>query len=129
MVFDIPAFRTIFPEFASPETYPTAMITFYSNQASLMLDQCIWKNMWVNGVSYYTAHQLVLAAQNAKAAQIGGSPGQQSGIANTKTVGSVTAGYDSTVSSEKDAGFWNLTNYGKQFYRLMRIFGTRPVQL
>ncbi len=75
------------------------------------------------------AHELVLAAQNAKAAQVGGSPGQQGGIANSKTVGSVTVSYDASTSTEKDAGYWNLTTYGKQFIRLARIFGAGAIQL
>lgn len=129
MTFDIAAFRTSFPEFASTVVYPTVMVEVWSALAAQMLDPCTWKGTWQLGVSLYTAHELVLAAQNIKANQVGGSPGQQGGIASQKTVGSVTVQYDPQTSTNKDAGFWNLTTYGKQFYRLMRIFGTRPVQL
>jgi hypothetical protein len=91
--------------------------------------QTIWKNAWLHGVSLYVAHELVLANQNIKAASVGGSPGQSAGVATSKTVGTATVSYDATSISEKDAGFWNLTNYGKQFYRLVKIFGARPIQL
>ncbi len=126
---DIPAFRTAFPEFADTTVYPTPTIQFYVDIAELMVKECVWKRMWAKGVNLYVAHELVLAAQNAKAAQVGGSPGQQGGIANTKTVGSVTVGYDAATSTEKDAGWWNLTIYGKQFIRLARIFGAGVYQL
>lgn len=85
--------------------------------------------MWEQGVKLYVAHEITLAAQNQKAAATGGSPGQSGGIANSKTVGSVSVGYDTTSTAEKDAGWWNLTNYGKQFIRLARIFGAGAIQL
>jgi hypothetical protein len=89
----------------------------------------IWKNARATGIKLYVAHEITLAAQNKKASTTGGVPGSQGGIANSKTVGSVTVGYDSQTTTEKDAGYWNLTNYGKQFIRLARIFGAGAVQL
>lgn len=129
MAFDISVFRKNFPEFNSTEKYPTAMITFWAELAEMQVLASIWKNAVVKGQSLYVAHELVLASQSQKAAQVGGSPGQQGGIANTKTVGSATVGFDSATSSEKDAGYWNLTTYGKQFIRLARIFGAGAIQL
>lgn len=128
-MFDIGAFRTAFPEFQDTTVYPSSMITFWSTLAQQQVLQCIWGVTWNAGVSLYVAHEITLAAQNQKQAGAGGMPGTSGGVANNKTVGSVTVGYDSTVTSEKDAGYWNLTNYGKQFIRLVRIFGTRPIQL
>lgn len=126
---DIPAFRTSFPEFASLVTYPTEQITFWATIAEQMVPQRVWKNLWTQGVSLYVAHEITLAAQNATSAANGGVPGTSGGIANSKAVGSVSVGYDSTVTSEKDAGWWNLTNYGKQFFRLVQIFGAGAIQL
>lgn len=122
-------FRTNFPEFASTTAYPDATITFWSGVAEKLLDECIWKDMYTTAVQLYTAHELVLARQNVRASTAGGVPGQSEGIKNNKTVGSVSAGYDSAIQSEKDAGWWNMTNYGKQLYRLMQIFGAGVVQL
>jgi hypothetical protein len=126
---DIPAFRTAFPEFADTTAYPTATISFYVTIAELQVQQCTWKRMWTQGVNLYVAHEITLASENYKAAKSGGSPGKSGGIANTKTVGSVTVGYDAATTTEKDAGYWNLTNYGKQFIRLARIFGAGAIQL
>lgn len=81
------------------------------------------------GMSLYIAHELTLSAQNQKAASVGGSPGQQGGVATSKTVGSVSVQFDAQTTTEKDAGWWNLTTYGKQFIRLARIFGAGAIQI
>ncbi len=129
MVFDIAVFRAAFPEFASTVVYPDAMLTFWGELAETQVRQCIWGTIWQKGVSLYVAHEITLAAQNTKASAVGGVPGVSGGIANTKTVGSASIGYDTTSTAEKDAGWWNLTNYGKQFIRLARIFGAGAIQL
>lgn len=126
---DISAFRVNFPEFSDLVAYPTSTIEFWAELAEIQVAQCIWKRAWVKGVSLYVAHEITLASLNTKAALNGGTPGVSGGIANNKTVGSVTVGYDTTSTAEKDAGYWNLTNYGKQFIRLARIFGAGAIQL
>jgi hypothetical protein len=129
MTFDVALFRKQFPEFADTVQYPTPMVDFWSGIASQQVNQNKWCEMWVTGVSLYTAHELVIAQQSAKAAKQGGVAGTSGGIANTKTVGSVTVGYDATSTTEKDAGYWNRTTYGIQFIRLTRIFGAGVIQL
>lgn len=126
---DVGLFRTEFPEFADTTVYPTTQINFWASIAELQVRLIVWKDMRANGVKLYVAHEITLAAQNAKAGKQGGVPGVSGGIANNKTVGSVSVGYDSQSNSEKDAGYWNLTNYGKQFIRLARIFGAGAIQL
>ncbi len=128
-VFASGLFRTQFPEFQDTVTYPDQMIDFWAELAQLDCAQCVYKTAWLKVVSLYTAHEITLAAQSIKSAAAGGMPGTSGGIANTKTVGSVTVGYDSQITGEKDAGHWNLTNYGKMYYRLMRLYGTQCVQL
>lgn len=129
MSFDVGAFRTSFPEFASAVAYPDPMIDMWAGLAERQVRLCIWKDSTTLGRSLYVAHQIALAAQDVKAAQIGGSPGATAGIANAKTVGSVTVGYDAASTTEEDAGWWNQTTYGKNFIRLARIFGAGAIQL
>lgn len=129
MTFQVSAFRSAFPEFSDTEKYSTQMISFWAELAVLQVPQCVWGKMWLNGVSLYVAHEITIAALNQSAASFGGTPGVSGGIANTKTVGGATVGYDSNTTTEKDAGWWNRTTYGQQFIRLVRIFGTRPIQL
>lgn len=126
---DVPAFRSAFPEFKNTEVYPTAMIEFWAAFAEAQVRVCVWKTQWPMGVNLYVAHELVLAAQNQKVATFGGAPGTFGGVANNKTVGTATVGYDSQSTSEKNAGYWNLTNYGRQLYRLMMIFGAGAIQI
>lgn len=129
MTFTVGVFRAQFPEFADSVVYPDAMLIFWAELAEMQVPSTIWKNAWQKGVSLYVAHEAVLAAQNAKASVVGGTPGGSGGIANSKTVGSVSVSYDATSTTEKDAGYWNLTTYGKQFIRLARLFGAGCRQL
>lgn len=129
---DITQFRLDFPEFSDTAKYPDSQLTFWSTVAEKMVDLCIWKTMYTQAVKLYVAHEITIAAQNSAAGISGGMPGTSGGISNNKTVGSVTVGYDSSSdrgSGEKDAGWWNLTNYGRQYIRLARIFGAGCVQL
>lgn len=127
--FTIQQFRAAFTEFGNTTKYPDSLISFWANLATDMVPQSKWKNQWLMGVNLYIAHEVTLAAQSAQVAANGGTPGQNSGIANAKTVGSVNISYDSQANSEKNAGYWNLTVYGKQFIRLARIFGAGAIQL
>lgn len=123
------AFRAAFPEFVDSEKYTSDQIQFWADIAVIQLQQCIWKRLWLKGVYLYTAHEITLAAQNEKISKVGGVPGTSGGIANSKTVGGASISYDTASTTEKDAGWWNLTNYGKQFIHLARMFGAGAVQL
>jgi hypothetical protein len=126
---NIDLFRRSFPEFQDTTKYPNEMVTFWATIAEAQVRKCAWGAMWSQGVQLYIAHECVMAAQNVKAAKVGGAPGQQGGIANSKTVGSVSVAYDSQANSEKDAGWWNKTTYGQQFFRLRGIAGAGVIQL
>lgn len=127
---DIAQFRLDFPEFTSTVRYPDSQITFWATVAEKMVRSCVWKDMYATGVKLYVAHEITLAAQNAATATNGGFPGSApSGITNSKTVGNVSVGYDTQSTVEKNAGWWNLTIYGRQFYRLTQLFGAGAIQL
>ena len=126
---DVTAFRKAFPEFNNSEVYTTDQIEFWASIAEMQLPQKIWCRMWANACFLYVAHEITIAKQNADSAKVGGTPGQQGGTAQSKTVGSMTVAYDTQSISEKDAGFWNLTSYGKQLFRLMNLFGAKAIQL
>lgn len=122
-------FRSQFPEFSDTAKYPDAQLNFWASIAEQQVVQCIWGDQYTFGVKLYVAHEVTLAYQNVKVSSQGGTPGQNSGIANNKAVGDVSVGYDSSTNTEKDAGWWNLTNYGKQFIRMVRLFGAGAIQL
>lgn len=122
-------FRAAFPEFTDETVYPDEMLTFWSKLAEYQVVQCVWGDLYPTAVELYVAHEITMAAQNVKIAATGGSPGQSGGIANNKTVGSVSVGYDAASQSEKDAGWWNRTTYGQQLFRLMGLYGAGCIQL
>lgn len=126
---DIAQFRTEFPEFSDLARYPSSQIAFWATLAEAQTVLAKWGDVWATGVKLYVAHEITLSAQSAMAGRNGGVPGSQGGIANTKTVGSVTVGYDANTTTEKNAGWWNLTNYGKQYFRLAQMFGAGCIQL
>ncbi len=126
---DIGQFRTSLPEFSDIARYSDAQLTFWATLAEAQVNARRWGAQTQMGVFLYVAHEITLSAQNEKATIVGGVPGNQSGPANSKTIGSVTIAYDTQQTAEKNAGYWNLTVYGKQFIRLARIFGAGGVQL
>lgn len=129
MEFSLSLFRQTFKEFNDPQKYSDEMITFWANLASVMVSQTAWTTQWNYGVGLYVAHEIVLARNNLAASSFGGNAGTFGGIATQKTVGGGSVQYDAQSTTEGNAGWWNLTNYGKQFIRLARIFGAGCIQL
>ena len=129
MTFNVAQFRQTLPEFTNTEKYPDSLITGWGNIATLQVDPKRWKNQTQLGINLYTAHEITLEMQGISTAAIGGAPSGPTGVTSSKTVGSVTVQYDTQQAAEKDAGWWNLTTYGKQFIRLARIYGAGVVQM
>lgn len=123
-------FRQNFPEFADTSKYPEAQVTFWRTYAeNLLQPPCRWSNMLDYAVQLVMAHQLALAARNAAAASAGGAPGSVQGATASKAVGGVSVSYDTTAALLQDAGYWNLTTYGIQFWQLATMVGTGGFQL
>lgn len=118
---NIAQFRLDFPLFADTTKYPDAMVTFWGNIAEKQIIEDRWGDIYTQAVELYTAHSLVLATD----AKIG----KTTGLQNSKAVGDVSVGYDTTSTIELNAGHWNLTIYGRQFIRLARMYGAGCVQL
>jgi hypothetical protein len=127
--FVIKTFRESFPEFADTALYTDGMLNFWSCFATRMVNCGRWKSQTLMGIYLYVAHEITLAAKDYKTASMGGAPGGNAGMVNTKTVGPVTVGYDTEAVAERNAGWFNSTSYGRQFFRLARIFGSGAVQL
>jgi Protein of unknown function (DUF4054) len=126
---DLSQFRADFPEFADVVAYPNAMLTTWSTVAEKLVNEDAWQDCYSLGVNLLTAHNLVIAKTNQNAAAVGGVPSGLSGQIASKTVGSVTAQYDTQAAAEKDAGMYNTTIYGKQFIHYARLFGAGAIQL
>ncbi len=125
---DIKAFRNAFQEFNDTSVYTDESLTLWATLAEAQVG-CRWGSQSTMGVYLYVAHEITLGAQRVKAAVAGGNPGSTGGLINTKTVGSVTVGYDTQSTAGKDAAYWNLTGYGQKYWQLVRIFGAGVIQV
>lgn len=118
---DIAQFRIDFPAFANATTYPDSMITFCATIAEAQIIEDRWGVIYSQAVGLYTAHHLVMVSDS--------SVGKTTGLQNSKSIGDVSVGYDTGSTIELNAGHWNLTNYGRTFIRLARLYGAGCVQL
>lgn len=149
------SFVVDFPEFRNQAQYPPAVIAYYIAYANLFMNPVFWGGPSGNAGSptatppvaptptnppqyeidmaaeLLVAHLITLEYQAQVAANSGAPPGQQTGAVAGKTVGPISISFDNGVTAlgEGQAGDYNLTVYGKRFYRLMMMFGAGPTQL
>jgi len=116
-------FQGDYPEFSNATLYSASMISGYLAEANAALNPNRWQNFWVRGVELYVAHHLTLRGRQVKVALAGGVPGEATGITASKSVGGVSKSYDTASASEPDAGYWNGTIYGIEFWNLLQVVG------
>jgi hypothetical protein len=121
--FDKAQFRLDFPEFSDEVKYPDSMITFWSGLGDKLLHTRRWGDLRPEGLALYTAHNIVLAAQNVEDGAAGAAPGAEGGLIASESAGPLSVNLDTQSTIEQDGGNYNLTNYGTQFLRLSRIVG------
>lgn len=129
MAFDVAEFRLAFPEFADESVYPDSAITFWAELAEGLCAERIFKSLYKKALFLCVAHFITLAAQNVAGASGGGSAGSAGRVVASKAVGAVSISYDNANGTETNAGQWNATSYGRQYYALARLFGAGCVQL
>lgn len=122
-------FRTDFPEFSDPARYPTASINFYLNQADCLLDQDVFGCQFVYLAELFTAHYTELRGKAISGAAGGGVNTSTGGMVTSKSVDKVSVGYDVSGVINPDAGFWNNTAYGREFYWWWSMSGAGGRQL
>lgn len=120
---DSATFRTDFPEFSDTTRYPDSTINFYISLGKQLNSEERFGTFWFYAIELFTAHNLVLFANNIASSSAGGIPGSIGGAVSSKSVGSASVSYDSSNSSEKDAGIYNQTSYGRQYIHLTRLLG------
>jgi hypothetical protein len=122
-------FRSSFPEFCDPGKYPNQLIEFWAKIAKDVVADDKFGDTAEEVTELFIAHNLVLQSQSRTAAAAGGAPGGSSGVISSKSVGSVSVSYDTTAGSERNAGHFNQTVYGRQFIYLSRLYGAGAVQI
>lgn len=123
-------FRTDFPQFADTTKYPDAQVQFRLNLADMLMSESLYgSTMFPYVVELYVAHYMALFAQDQRSTAAGGSGGNASGVQSSKSVDKVSVSYDNSMTLNPNAGFWNNTRYGAEFYQLATMFGAGGRQL
>lgn len=81
------------------------------------------------GLTLFVAHYLTLYQRSMMLTDLGGDTGKVIGNETSKSVDSVSKSMDVSGVLMTDAGHWNMTSFGVQFYQLMLMVGTGGIQL
>ncbi|CDH01972.1 DUF4054 domain-containing protein [Xenorhabdus bovienii] len=122
-------FRTDFPEFSDNTRYPDAAIQFYLGQADTVLDQDRHGDQFIYLAELFTAHYVELKGKAIAGASVSGVNTAGGGVVASKSVDKVSVGYDTSGIINPEAGFWNNTAYGREFYWWWSMFGAGGRQL
>lgn len=102
-----------FPQFNDLNKYPEESVQFWFDYSNKFFNIQKWGKFYEDGLYLLTAHNLILAGLN----------GQVSGLLTSKSVDSVSAGYDITSIAYKKGGLFNRSIYGMQYYHLSQMIG------
>lgn len=122
-------FRTDYPEFANTTRYPDPIINRALRQADMTLDQNVQLGQFVFLAELFTAHYTELGGKTLAASLAGGVNTGGGGVLTSKSVDKVSASYDVSGIVNPDAGFWNNTSYGREFFWWWSMYGAGGRQL
>lgn len=124
-------FRNHYPQFADTSKYPDAQIQFRLNLADIQLigEGVTGKQLFPYFAELYVAHYMKLWGDDSRAAQAGGAGGSTNGVQASKSVDKVSVSYDTGMTLNPDAGFWNNSRYGAELYQMITMFGAGGRQL
>lgn len=128
-MLDESTFRQTMPAFASVDDYPSAQFNFYLKLGVKLLPESRWDDLLDDGLTFFVAHYLVLYARDMSFVDIGGIGGKVVGNETAKSIDSVSKSMDVSGILMTDAGHWNQTTFGIQFYQLMQMIGAGGIQL
>lgn len=119
---DSSRFREQFPELSGATD---AQIAFWLDLAAKRLNEKVWADLHDEGCLLFTAHHLARLGVTAESggAYDGEAVDAQGAMVASKSVEKVSISYDNSSGAIADAGEWNSTRYGRQFYELMMIVG------
>ena len=123
-------FRTLFPQFADTTKYPDLRISARLAIADRLLNENVTgTDLFPYFCGLFVAHYLYLDAIDNRSAAIGGAGGANSGALTSKSVDKLSMSYDASMTMNPDAGFWNNSRYGSEFWEFLMIFGAGGIQL
>lgn len=125
----VTAFRLMLPEFSDSVKYTDPLVQMWMNVATKLVNAERWGDLTEFGVNLLTAHYVVLAVRTHEQAAGGKTPGQVTGVLTSKSADGLSASYDVSSMTIKDAGDYNLTTYGIRFAKLARMMGAGPLHV
>lgn len=126
----IDKFRETFPQFSNTTTYPNTSIQMRLTLADVLMSESRFgTDIFPYVVCLFVAHYMALQAADNRSSAAGGVGGANTGIMTAKSVDKVSASYDASNTLNPDAGFWNNTRYGSEFWEYLMIFGAGAIQL
>lgn len=128
-MLDESTFRQTMPVFADESVFPSFQFNFYLKLGKKLLPECRWDDLLDEGLTFFIAHYLTLYARDMAFVNIGGIGGKVVGNETSKAVDGVSKSMDVSGVMNTDAGHWNQTTYGIQFYQLMMMVGAGGIQL
>ncbi len=117
------------PEFADATIFQDRAIQRLIDRAYRLLDENRWRDILDDGVEAWVCHHLALAREAALAVADGGAPGEVRGMITSESVDKVSAGYDTGSIAIADAGPYNRTSYGQEYWQLASAISIGGFQL
>lgn len=123
------SFRESMPMFTDTAIYPQSQFNFYLKLGLKLLNKQRWDDLLDEGLTFFIAHYLALYQRSMALSAIGGDVGKVIGNETSKSVDSVAKSMDVSGILIVDAGHWNQTTFGVQFYQLAMMIGAGGIQL
>lgn len=124
------SFRELFPQFADTSKFPDVRITMRLAAADQLLNENVTgTDLFPYFCGLFVAHYMSLDAADNRSAAAGGAGGANSGVLTSKSVDKVSISYDAGMTMNPDAGFWNNSRYGSEFWEFLMLFGAGGIQL
>ena len=129
----VQGFRESFPQFTE-ELFAEGRVQFYLTLAKKQLDMCRWDELWLEGCFLHAAHHLTLEREANKSKDGTGGINAAAGavISTSKAVGGVSKSESragAAATANLNAGHWNDTIYGKQYWQLAQLVGAGGLQV
>ncbi|NMP26852.1 DUF4054 domain-containing protein [Rahnella sp. SAP-1] len=123
-------FRELFPQFADTTKFPNIRIAARLAVADRLLNENVTgTDLFPYFCGLFVAHYMALDVADNRSVAVGGAGGANSGILTSKSVDKVSMSYDASMTMDPDAGFWNNSRYGSEFWEYLMLFGAGGIQL
>lgn len=120
-------FREAFPQFTE-ELFADGRVQFYLTLAGKSMSAERWDELLPEGMGLFTAHYLTLEREASRAKDGTGGILAAAGpvISTSKAVGGVSKSESragAAATANLNAGHWNDTIYGKQYWQVAQLVG------